>query len=84
MTTIDDELKALDDAYLKKFKELFGILFENMASKDANALKHFKDGRKLLREARGHVRDMITGENQESVAGRMGPARVQRKKKAGS
>jgi mRNA-degrading endonuclease RelE of RelBE toxin-antitoxin system len=42
MTTIDDELKALDEAYLKKFKDLFGSLFENMAAKDADALKHFE------------------------------------------
>jgi hypothetical protein len=81
MTTIDDELRALDEAYLKKLKDLFGILFENMAAKDADALKHFDNGRKLLREARGYSRDMITGEDQESVAHRTGPTHVQRKKK---
>jgi hypothetical protein len=81
MTTIDDELKALDEAYLKQFKHLFGVLFEHMAAKDADALEHFDNGRKLLREARGYVRDMITGEDQESVAHRIGPTRAERKKK---
>jgi hypothetical protein len=56
MTTIDDELKALDEAYLKKLKDLFGILFENISAKDADALKHFDNGCKLLREARGYAR----------------------------
>jgi hypothetical protein len=80
MTTIDDELKALDEAYLKKLKDLFGILFENISAKDADALKHFDNGCKLLREARGYARNMITGADHESPAHRTGPPRAQRKK----
>ena len=77
----DDELKALDEAYLKKLKDLFGILFENISAKDADALKHFDNGCKLLREARGYARNMIAGADHESPAHRTGPPRAQRKKR---
>jgi hypothetical protein len=61
-------------------KPLFGILFENISAKDADALKHFDNGCKLLREARGYARNMITGADHESPAHRTGPPRHNERK----